>query len=384
MARLSRQWREILENIEFHRDSQALRGAEELPDEATMRPIIERLAAKWEDRVHASVPAGPLFQFGRKATVAPGDVVLCVRRFEKGRFVIVLEAKPAEADADWRTIQIELCSPPHLFAVLDVLLHDLEGSGGQRPLPEGWDTIRLAGGGLGKFWAESERSWQDAPVVEGLAVLPLALREDRAWRLLGRWVPGALALFPCPCIQDLGQVFQGPTTCQDAAWPSQIEATRVAAVARCTNVNQVCISLQVWVVTGIAPVAPSTLLNTTSSLLAGIPDWVEVRRGAEAARPIRLTFEALTKATFHDVVGNPYRPVYPEPAWLSANDHAVEHLARQIDEVGEYNRLGLLGDALQDAGCDHPAVLDHCREDGFHGPGCWVIDTLLGRLFTRG
>lgn len=35
--------------------------------------------------------------------------------------------------------------------------------------------------------------------------------------------------------------------------------------------------------------------------------------------------------------------------------------------------MGLLSDAL----------LDHCREDGVHGPGCWVIDTLLGRMYTR-
>lgn len=178
-------------------------------------------------------------------------------------------------------------------------------------------------------------------------------------------------------------MFRGQVTCQDAAWAAIVDGPRTAALSRCTMAAQNCVSLQVWTVTAIAPVPPTTLLDTISSQLLTIPEWVEARRGAEAARPTRLTFEGLTRSTFHDVVGNPYRPVWPEPHWLSANDRAVEHLARLIDDHGEYNKLGLLGDALQDAGCDNPAVLDHCRDDGVHGPGCWVIDTLLGRMYTR-
>ena len=36
-------------------------------------------------------------------------------------------------------------------------------------------------------------------------------------------------------------------------------------------------------------------------------------------------------------------------------------------------------DALQDAGCDNDDILDHCRGDGPHVRGCWVVDLVLGK-----
>jgi hypothetical protein len=41
--------------------------------------------------------------------------------------------------------------------------------------------------------------------------------------------------------------------------------------------------------------------------------------------------------------------------------------------------MPILADALQDAGCDHADILDHCRGDGPHVRGCWVVDLLLGK-----
>jgi hypothetical protein len=34
---------------------------------------------------------------------------------------------------------------------------------------------------------------------------------------------------------------------------------------------------------------------------------------------------------------------------------------------------------LEEAGCDHPGILDHCRKSGEHVRGCWVLDLILGR-----
>lgn len=36
-------------------------------------------------------------------------------------------------------------------------------------------------------------------------------------------------------------------------------------------------------------------------------------------------------------------------------------------------------DALEEAGCDNAEVLSHCRGDGPHVRGCWVVDMLLGK-----
>lgn len=42
-------------------------------------------------------------------------------------------------------------------------------------------------------------------------------------------------------------------------------------------------------------------------------------------------------------------------------------------------QLGVLGDALDDAGCDDAEMLAHCRAPGPHGRHCWVLDRLARR-----
>jgi hypothetical protein len=74
--------------------------------------------------------------------------------------------------------------------------------------------------------------------------------------------------------------------------------------------------------------------------------------------------------------GNPFRPVAFDPAWRTT---AVLGLAETIYADRAFDRLPILADALEDAGCDHPDVLRHCREAADHARGCWVIDGLLGK-----
>jgi hypothetical protein len=44
-----------------------------------------------------------------------------------------------------------------------------------------------------------------------------------------------------------------------------------------------------------------------------------------------------------------------------------------------FDRLPILADALEDAGCTHADILGHCRGDGAHVRGCWVVDLVLGK-----
>jgi len=39
----------------------------------------------------------------------------------------------------------------------------------------------------------------------------------------------------------------------------------------------------------------------------------------------------------------------------------------------------MLADAIQDAGCDGADILAHCRGEGQHVRGCWVVDLVIGR-----
>jgi hypothetical protein len=65
--------------------------------------------------------------------------------------------------------------------------------------------------------------------------------------------------------------------------------------------------------------------------------------------------------------------------WLAWNDGTVKRLAQAIYQERSFEQMLILGDALEDAGCDDPDILRHCREPGDHVRGCWVIDLLLGK-----
>ena len=76
------------------------------------------------------------------------------------------------------------------------------------------------------------------------------------------------------------------------------------------------------------------------------------------------------------IIGNPFRPVAFAPEWRTT---VAVGIAAQIYESREFGNLPVLADALEEAGCDHPVVLAHCREPGEHARGCWVVDGVLGK-----
>jgi hypothetical protein len=71
-----------------------------------------------------------------------------------------------------------------------------------------------------------------------------------------------------------------------------------------------------------------------------------------------------------------FRLVSIDPFWLTST---VLALATGIYADRAFDRLPILADALQDAGCNNEDILNHCRGPGPHVRGCWVIDLLLGR-----
>jgi hypothetical protein len=84
---------------------------------------------------------------------------------------------------------------------------------------------------------------------------------------------------------------------------------------------------------------------------------------------------ALVADILRDIVGNPFRPVVADPSWLTSTALA---LARGIHAERAFDRLPILADALQDAGCEEQQVLAHCRGRGPHIRGCWLVDMVLG------
>jgi hypothetical protein len=92
--------------------------------------------------------------------------------------------------------------------------------------------------------------------------------------------------------------------------------------------------------------------------------------GAAAAWEQRGQF-----AVVRDILGetSPSAPLAPE--WFTST---VLALVRDIHRDQAFDRLPILADALQDAGCDDEGVLTHCREVTGHVRGCWAVDLALG------
>jgi len=80
-----------------------------------------------------------------------------------------------------------------------------------------------------------------------------------------------------------------------------------------------------------------------------------------------------------DIVGNPYRvsPAVSSSCWR-ANGGTANTLAQTIYEERAFDRLPILADALEDAGCDNGDLLDHLRQPAQHVLGCWAL--VLGKV----
>jgi hypothetical protein len=106
-------------------------------------------------------------------------------------------------------------------------------------------------------------------------------------------------------------------------------------------------------------VASSVLIQTASAVE---PDYQN--------SPERPAQAALIRC----LAGNPFRPAAFDPAWRTAT---VAALAEGIYQERAFDRMPILADALQDAGCDNPEILQHCRGPEPHCRGCWVVDLIL-------
>jgi len=115
------------------------------------------------------------------------------------------------------------------------------------------------------------------------------------------------------------------------------------------------------------------LLDCRPSGLPGIMELLPVKfQPRWLGKPLLTADDAL-----RDLVGNPFRRVDVRADWLHWNDGLVRHIAERIEREGQYHEVGILGDALLDAGCDSTAILQHCHAERGHLPGCWLVDFVL-------
>lgn len=107
-----------------------------------------------------------------------------------------------------------------------------------------------------------------------------------------------------------------------------------------------------------------------TAVLVGLPLWPNTPNFRWVPR--RLHRADLAR----DVFEYPYELVRFDAAWRTAEAVA---LGRQMYHSRDFGAMPVLGDRLEEAGCDDPAVLAHCRDlNASHARGCWLLDRLLG------
>jgi hypothetical protein len=203
-----------------------------------------------------------------------------------------------------------------------------------------------------------------------------------------------LRLFACACLRELWPWTQeravrravlvaerfadGRATRQElqsafvVAWPNKWEPVRSAAAAA-ANAPERC-PWQGGRVQELARAAADRVVRCgygRQKATVGDGRW-----GALCAAARKAQAELV-----REVFGNPFRTLSFEPSWLTPTVRAV---AQVIYDDQELRDMPVLADALEEAGCDNEAVLNHCRGGGRHRLGCWVVDLALGHSAVSG
>ncbi len=93
---------------------------------------------------------------------------------------------------------------------------------------------------------------------------------------------------------------------------------------------------------------------------------------------------------YREIVGNPFRTYLAVPTWQGGGvvqpdgrtvmfTDSVKGIADAVHATGDFGRLPILADALEEAGVTDEALLAHCRDGGPHLRGCWALDVVRGR-----
>ena len=102
----------------------------------------------------------------------------------------------------------------------------------------------------------------------------------------------------------------------------------------------------------------------------GAPLHVDMTEGGQETM---LSVRQAIDGIYQDVAG-PKRRAEFNTRWRSQN---LTDLANTMYQTEDSRAMPILGDALMDAGCDNEEVVSHCRSNGLHVRGCWVLDLIL-------
>jgi hypothetical protein len=183
-----------------------------------------------------------------------------------------------------------------------------------------------------------------------------------------------MRLFFCACCRLLWDRLTDPRS-REAVAVAERFADRQATVAELNQARQAA-----YAVNANSPIDVDR--ESAWPRTATLPDsdytrtafWLFSIRG-----DLRLLPRDQALALYRDIIGNPFRKVPVLKEWLAWNDRTVVKIAQAIYEERAFDRMPILADALEEAGCISADILDHCRQPGEHTRGCWLLDLVLGK-----
>ncbi len=124
-----------------------------------------------------------------------------------------------------------------------------------------------------------------------------------------------------------------------------------------------------------------------NDIMMGVRGWLTMSFDVDPEAPCNI-FRDITGNPFHEVKFCPYCP----PADIKCCPVAAKVLTPQVISLAEVayeerlenfsldpERLGILSDALEEAGCEIESLLTHLRSPGVHYRGVWSLDVVLGK-----
>lgn len=203
---------------------------------------------------------------------------------------------------------------------------------------------------------------------------------------LGLLTDRKVRLFGCACVREVWddlpeeELRQAVWVCERFA-DGQSTATELREASRVAGnlyqgIGDIVADHTPQIVRDLCHPTPSFAMAEGSS--AGMSAVVaEVR--ADKHTPWHVARKRAKQVQCHflrDIFGNPFRTTEFDPVWRS---EAAVALAESIYADRAFDRMTILADALEEGRCDDSDVLNHCRTDGPHVRGCWVVDAVLGK-----